>query len=166
MAVAAKGGSGGGGKDAAYATLREQLASLLEGLPDPVARMATAAALLKDSLADVTWAGFYLARPDGSLLVGPYQGPLACIVLPPGKGVCGAAARDRRTVVVEDVHAFPDHIACDPRSRSEIVVPLLRDGALVGVLDLDSDRPGAFDETDARHLEAMAALVAGTPPSV
>jgi GAF domain-containing protein len=143
-----------------YAAMREQLASLLVGCPDRVARMATAAALLIDAMDEVFWAGFYLPQGDGALLVGPYQGPVACMRLPPGKGVCGAAAAARATVVVPDVHAFRGHIACSPRSRSEIVVPVLRDGALLAVLDLDSDRPGAFDADDARGLVALAAIVA------
>ena len=125
--------------------------------------MATTAALLKDNLPAVSWAGFYLRRGDGALVVGPYQGPLACMVLPPGRGVCGAAAARRETVVVEDVHAFPGHIACDATSRSEIVVPLMKDGEVWAVLDLDSREPAAFDGTDRKHLEALAAIVARAP---
>jgi GAF domain-containing protein len=157
-------GSGGGGpgdgKAAAYREIEAQLRSLLEDCPDPVARMATAAALLMGGLEHASWVGFYLRQDDGSLLVGPYQGPLACMLLPPGKGVCGAAASSGRTVVVADVHAYPGHIACDPSSRSEIVVPLVREGRVFGVLDLDSDRPAAFDEVDRVHLEVLARIIA------
>lgn len=104
--------------------------------------------------------GFYLPLPDGSLVVGPYQGPLACIRLPAGKGVCQAAAVSRRTVIVPDVHAFPGHIACDSRSRSEIVVPVLQRERLLAVLDADSHLPDAFTAADQRGLEDVAACLA------
>jgi len=142
-----------------YAELRAQLGALLDGVDDPVARMATTAALLHDSLDHVFWVGFYLPRADGSLVVGPYQGPLASVVLPPGRGVCGAAAKSRETVIVPDVHAFEGHISCSPRSRSEIVVPVMRGDELIAVLDLDSDTPAAFDEDDARGLEDVVRLL-------
>ena len=121
--------------------------------------MATVAAVLKDRLDHVSWVGFYLPEEDGSLRVGPYQGPVASTRLPPGQGVCGAAARSRASLVVPDVTAFEGHIACDPRSRSEIVVPLLAGDRLRAILDLDSDRPAAFDETDRLGLEAVAAML-------
>jgi GAF domain-containing protein len=147
-------------KEEAYAAVRDQLAALLADCPDFVAAMATVAAVLKDNLDHVFWVGFYLPEPDGSLRVGPYQGPVAGARLPAGQGVCGAAARSRTTVVVPDVAAFEGHIACDPRSKSEIVVPVLAGERLRAVLDLDSDATAAFDEVDRRWLESIAALVA------
>lgn len=147
------------GKEA-YPLLLSQLKAVLEVCPDRVSAMASTAALLMHGLDHVTWIGFYLPEADGSLRVGPYQGPLACVRLPAGQGVCGAAAAAKETVVVADVAKFPGHIACDPRSRSEIVVPVLRAGELIAVLDADSDRPAAFDDVDRGHFEAAAALVA------
>jgi GAF domain-containing protein len=147
------------GKAEAYRAVHVQLESVLEDCPDFVAAMASAAALLKDSFAHYFWVGFYLLQPDGSLRVGPYQGPLACIVLPPGQGVCGAVVEARDSLVVADVHAFPGHIACDARSRSEVVVPIWRGEELIGVLDVDSERPDAFDQTDCSGLETVADLV-------
>ncbi len=147
-------------KAARYAEVLEQARALLDGCPGPVAGMASLAALLKERFEGFFWVGFYLPRADGALVVGPYQGPLACMLLPPGKGVCGAAARERRSIVVPDVHAFPGHIACNSASRSEIVVPVLRDGDLLAVLDVDSTEPADFSEVDRRGLEALAALLA------
>ncbi|HEX5138878.1 MAG TPA: GAF domain-containing protein [Planctomycetota bacterium] len=147
-------------RDAAYTLVAEQMRSLLDGCPGATAAMASASALLMDTFDHVSWVGFYLPADDGSLVVGPYQGPLACIRLPAGQGVCGAAAAARKTVVVPDVHAFPGHIACDTRSRSEIVVPVMRDGRLLAVLDVDSHMPDAFRSTDREGLEALAALLA------
>jgi GAF domain-containing protein len=146
-------------KEKAYEAVRDELDGLLPDCPDFVAAMATVAAVLKDHLDHVFWVGFYLPEPDGSLRVGPYQGPVASLRLPPGEGVCGAAARSRETLVVPDVHAFEGHIACDARSKSEIVVPILVGDRLRAVLDVDSDRPAAFDEVDRRHLEAIADLL-------
>jgi L-methionine (R)-S-oxide reductase len=146
-------------KQEAYATARDQLAALLPDCPDLVAAMATVAAVLKHNLDHVLWVGFYLPEPDGSLRVGPYQGPLAGVRLPPGQGVCGAVARSRESLVVPDVAEFEGHIACDPRARSEIVVPVLAGGELRAVLDVDSDRPAAFDEVDRTWLEAITALL-------
>lgn len=143
-----------------YATILAQLPPVLEGCPDFTSALASAAALLKENLPRVSWAGFYLPRPDGSLVVGPYQGPLACTVLPAGRGVCAAAAARRETVVVDDVESFDGHIACDPRAKSEIVVPILKDGELRAVMDLDSTEPAAFNADDRRNLEAVAALLA------
>jgi len=142
-------------KAAAYARIRAQLAELIRDVPRVPARMATACALLID-LDHVSWVGFYLPENDGGLSVGPYQGAVASLRLPPGKGVCGAAAAGRKTVIVDDVHAFPGHIACDPDSRSEIVVPLLRGDELLAVLDVDSHLPAAFDRVDRESLEAIA----------
>lgn len=141
----------------AYETLEQQLESLLEGEDDPIARLSTFACVLHYGLGNL-WTGFYRRRPDGTLKVGPYQGTLGCLTISPGRGVCGAAAARRETVVVPDVEAFPGHIACDSRSRSEIVVPVLNaKGELTAVLDLDSDRLGAYSQVDAEWLERLVA---------
>jgi L-methionine (R)-S-oxide reductase len=142
-------------KPADYARLRAELAALLAGEHDLVANAANAAALLFDALPEVNWAGFYFLR-DGELVVGPFQGKPACVRIAVGSGVCGSAAAARRTLVVPDVHEFPGHIACDADSRSEIVVPLMRAGKLLGVLDIDSPRAARFDAADASGLEALA----------
>ena len=144
-------------KPADYARLAQELATLLAGESDPVANAANAAALIFDALPEVNWAGFYFLK-GGELIVGPFQGKPACVRIALGRGVCGTAAAQRRTLVVPDVHQFPGHIACDAASRSEIVVPLIAGGTLLGVLDLDSPRPGRFDEADARGLESLADL--------
>jgi len=147
-------------KSAAYAELARSLRALLEGERDVVANAANMAALLFWSLRDLNWAGFYLVEPvRGDLLLGPFQGKPACVRIPVGRGVCGTAAARRETVVVPDVHAFPGHIACDSASNSEIVVPIVRDGALLGVLDLDSPLQARFDEADARGLEALVRIL-------
>jgi GAF domain-containing protein len=143
-------------KPAAYAELETSLRALLEGENDLVANAANLAALLFWSLPQLNWAGFYLVEPRrGDLLLGPFQGKPACVRIPVGRGVCGTAAARRETVVVPDVHAFPGHIACDSASNSEIVVPVVRDGELLGVLDLDSPVRSRFDDADARGLEAL-----------
>lgn len=133
------------------ATLYRDLASALEGLvtgePDPIANMANAAALIFETLPDVNWAGFY-RNVGGELVLGPFQGRPACIRMTFDQGVCGAAAKTRKVQRVEDVHAFPGHIACDSASNSEIVVPLIRDGELLGVLDIDSPKLGRFTKED------------------
>lgn len=140
-----------------YRRVRAQIESLLEGLSDPVAAMASVAALVYDTHPAASWVGFYRVVAPGLLRVGPYQGPVGCLEIEFGKGVCGAAARTLRTQIVADVHAFEGHIACDPASRSEIVVPVLGpDGTLKAVLDLDSRQPAAFDEIDAEYLERIA----------
>jgi L-methionine (R)-S-oxide reductase len=145
------------------ATLYDDMLSaadaLTAGEPDPVANMANLAALLWQFLPDLNWAGFY-RMVDGELVLGPFQGKPACIRIPVGRGVCGAAAASRETQLVADVHAFPGHIACDAASASELVVPVLHDGALVGVIDLDSPRPARFDAEDAAGIERLAALIA------
>lgn len=134
------------------------LDALLGDETDRVANLANAAALLNDHLEDVNWVGFYLF--DGTeLVVGPFQGQPACTRIALGSGVCGSAAERRETIVVDDVHAFPGHIACDARSRSEIVVPLIRDGELLGVLDVDSPTPARFGAADVAELEAFAATL-------
>ena len=133
------------------ATLYRDIASALEGLfagePDAIANMANASALIFESLPDVNWVGFY-RNVGGELVLGPFQGRAACIRIPFGQGVCGAAAATRQVQLVEDVHAFPGHIACDSASNSEIVVPLIRDGELIGVLDIDSPTTARFDRED------------------
>ena len=149
----------GSAREAAYLTIRGRLETQLRGCGDLVAAMATAAAVLKEGLDHLFWVGFYLPEPDGSLRVGPYQGPPAGIRLPAGEGVCGAAVRERRTILVPDVHTFPGHIACDLRSRSEIVVPVLSGDRLLAVLDADSNRTDAFGEIDRVHLEAVAEML-------
>ena len=133
------------------ATMYRDLASALEGLVsgerDAIANMANAAALIYETLPDVNWVGFY-RNVNGELVLGPFQGRPACIRMTFGEGVCGVAAETRQVQRVEDVHAFPGHIACDSASNSEIVVPLIRDGELIGVLDIDSPKTGAFSEED------------------
>jgi len=144
-------------KDDLYPDLLVQLASVLDGEHDAIANAANTAALLYHTLPDVNWVGFYFLK-DGELVLGPFQGKPACVRIPLGKGVCGAAAAGRESVVVPDVHAFPGHIACDTASRSELVVPLLKQQSLLGVLDLDSPSPARFDETDRIGCESLAAI--------
>lgn len=144
-------------KQAAYEQLAMQLSGLLAHETDPIANAANTAALVFDALPAVSWAGFYFMR-GGELIVGPFQGKPACVRIALGRGVCGTAAREKSTIIVPDVNAFPGHIACDSASRSEIVVPLMRADRVLGVLDLDSTRPARFDEADARGLERVAAL--------
>jgi len=144
-----------GSKPEQYAQLLEQARALLAGEHDRIANAANLSALVYHSLPMLNWVGFYLY--DGrELVVGPFQGLPACVRIPLDKGVCGAAATTRQTQRVADVHAFPGHIACDAASRSEVVVPLLRDGVLIGVFDLDSPEPDRFDADDQRGLEALA----------
>jgi GAF domain-containing protein len=135
-------------KASLYRDLAEAADALTAGEPDPIANMANLAALLWESLPDLNWAGFY-RNLGGELVLGPFQGRPACIRIPFGKGVCGAAASSLAPQLVADVLAFPGHIACDAASRAELVVPILAGGALVGVLDLDSPTPGRFDKEDA-----------------
>ena len=141
-----------------YAILNAQLASLVEGVPHPLANLANAAALLWNSLGGINWAGFYLMEGE-KLVLGPFMGKPACIEIPLTKGVCGAAARTDTTELVPDVHAFPGHIACDSASRSEIVVPLHKDGKVVAVLDIDSPLLHRFTEADRTGLEAFARIL-------
>lgn len=144
------------------ATMYRDLAQALEALigdeTDAVANMANAAGLIFETLPDLNWAGFY-RNVDGELVLGPFQGRPACIRIPFGQGVCGVAAQTRQVQRVEDVHAFPGHIACDSASNSEIVLPLIRDGELLGVLDLDSPRQGRFDVEDEAGLARIADIV-------
>ncbi len=138
--------------------LLDTLSALFEGEHDLVANAANMAAVLFQTLPAVNWAGFYFLQ-DETLVLGPFQGRVACVRIPLGRGVCGTAAARRETVVVADVHRFPGHIACDAASRSEIVVPLLRAGHLLGVLDVDSPVPDRFSEADRMLCEAAAALL-------
>jgi L-methionine (R)-S-oxide reductase len=144
-------------KTADYARLCEELAALLAGERDLIANAANTAALIFAALPRINWAGFYLLR-ESELVVGPFQGKPACVRIALGKGVCGAAAAQRRTLIVPDVSAFPGHIACDAASRSEIVVPLMVADSVLGVLDIDSPRLARFDEDDARGLERLVAV--------
>jgi GAF domain-containing protein len=154
-------------KPALYAELETSLRALLAGEPNPVACAANMSALLYWSLPDLNWAGFYLLdAASGDLIVGPFQGKPACVRIPLDRGVCGAAASQRATIVVPDVHAFPGHIACDSASNSEVVVPILVDGSLFGVLDLDSPTRNRFDAEDARGLERLVEVyVSAISPS-
>jgi len=144
-----------------YAALRAEIGAVISGEPNITARYATAASLLAQAFPErFFWTGFYVVDPDkpSELVVGPYQGTLGCLRIPIGKGVCGAAAAQRATIIVPDVHAFPGHIACDSRSNSEIVTPVFaKNGALAAVLDVDSTEFNAFDETDQAGLEAICA---------
>jgi len=142
-----------------HADLLTAARAVVDGERDAIANMANVAALIWQYLPDLNWAGFY-RLVEGELVLGPFQGKAACIRIPLGKGVCGTAAATRATQLVEDVHAFPGHIACDAASASEIVVPLVHDGRLIGVLDLDSPVPARFDAQDAQGLEALCRAIA------
>src|SRR5689334_22058982 len=148
-------------KPEVYVDLASQLKGLLAGETDLIANVANTAAVIYHGLPDLNWAGFYLMK-DGELVLGPFQGKPACIRIAVGKGVCGTAAATRETQVVADVHAFPGHIACDAASRSELVVPLIVGGAVIGVLDLDSPLPGRFDDADRTGCEALAQVLLET----
>lgn len=151
-----------------YDLLVRQVTSILEGERDLTANASQFSALVYDTIADLNWAGFYFTVPSkkgegNDLLVGPFQGKPACARIPFGRGVCGATAVKRETIVVADVHAFPGHIACDSASASEIVIPVLKDDRLIGVFDIDSPKLQRFSDEDRAGLEAMlAAFVAGT----
>jgi GAF domain-containing protein len=147
-------------KETLYRDLAAALESLVSGEPDAIANMANAAALIFETLPDVNWVGFY-RNVGGELIVGPFQGRPACIRIPFGSGVCGAAAATRQVQRIEDVHAFPGHIACDSASNSEIVVPLIRDGELIGVLDIDSPNIGRFTEEDEAGVVKLAQILSG-----
>jgi len=143
-----------------YREVLDAIEGLVAGEPDLIANLANAAAALKECVAAASWVGFYLLRGN-ELVLGPFQGKIACVRIALGRGVCGTAAAERRTIVVPDVEKFPGHIACDAGSRSEIVVPLVRDGRLLGVLDVDSYQEDAFDDLDASGLEAVVQRLAG-----
>ncbi len=140
-----------------YRELSLQLSSLLRGEHDSIANAANTAALLYHTLPDVNWVGFYFLK-GAELVLGPFQGKPACVRIAVGRGVCGSAAQRRKSVLVPDVNAFPGHIACDSASRSELVVPLIRDGELIGVLDLDSAALARFEEADRIGCEELAAV--------
>lgn len=144
--------------EALYANLQRSLGGLLEGEPDLIANVANFAALVYDTLPDLNWAGCYFLRGD-ELVLGPFQGRPACVRIALGRGVCGTAAQRRSSVLVADVHEFPGHIACDPASRSELVVPMLHGERLVGVFDLDSPRPGRFTAIDQVGIEAAVRIL-------
>ena len=140
-----------------YGLLAAQLESLLADERDFIANAARFSAFLYTQIDDLNWAGFYLNR-DEELVLGPFQGQIACVRIPFGRGVCGAAAQSLQTQRVEDVHEFPGHIACDSASNSELVVPLVKEGRLIGVLDLDSPKVGRFSEQDQAGIERLAAI--------
>ena len=142
-----------------YAELVRSADALTSGEPDAVANMANVAALLWEFLPDVNWTGFYRVI-DGELVLGPFQGKAACIRIPFGKGVCGTAAANGETQLIGDVHEFPGHIACDANSASELVVPVMRDGEVIAVIDLDSPSLNRFDAEDAKGVESLASLLA------
>ena len=144
-----------------YQALCAQLRALTENVPHPISNLANAAALLWEHLENINWAGFYLLEGD-TLVLGPFQGKTACIEIPVGKGVCGTAVAENATQLVADVHAFPGHIACDSASNSEIVIPLRKEGSILGVLDIDSPRYARFTENDRQNLEIFAEILEKT----
>ena len=141
-----------------YTDLIAQVKALTEGIPYPIANLANASAAIWQALDRINWAGFYLME-QGKLVLGPFQGKPACIEIPVGKGVCGTAVKEARTILVEDVHQFPGHIACDSASNSEIVVPIYKNGEIYGVLDIDSPYFARFTEEDQRGLEALVSVL-------
>ena len=149
----------GGSKEDVYRAILPQIEAVTAGVEDLVANLANIAAILKQAF-DFHWVGFYRTTAPGLLMLGPFQGPLACVSIPFDKGVCGAAARSRQTVIVDDVDAFPGHIACSSLSKSEIVVPLVHQGETRLVLDVDSDKQGDFDSIDREWLERVVKLIA------
>ncbi|EDL65329.1 hypothetical protein BSG1_10173 [Bacillus sp. SG-1] len=141
-----------GTREENYDLVIKQLHALLEGESNRIANLSNASALLNQFLDRINWVGFYLME-DGELVLGPFQGLPACVRIAVGRGVCGSAVKDKKTYLVDDVHAFPGHIACDAASQSEIVVPMMKDGEVIGVLDIDSPEKSRFDETDKAKLE-------------
>lgn len=141
-----------------YREMTDQLKGLLHGERDTIANAANLSALIFDLVPDLNWAGFYFLKSEDELVLGPFQGKVACVRIAVGKGVCGTAVAEKRTMLVKDVHAFPGHIACDAASRSELVVPLIKDGKVLGVLDLDSPLAGRFDTEDQAGFEALVAI--------
>jgi L-methionine (R)-S-oxide reductase len=144
-------------KEELYGSLAEQLSALLHGEPDAIANAANMSALIFELVPELNWAGFYFMRGP-ELVLGPFQGKVACIRIPVGRGVCGTAVQRRCSLVVPDVAEFPGHIACDGASRSELVVPLIRNGNVIGVLDLDSPRTDRFDDEDRVGVERLAEI--------
>lgn len=141
-----------------YREMADQLKGLLHGERDFIANAANLSALIFDLVPDLNWAGFYFLKSESELVLGPFQGKVACVRIAVGKGVCGTSVAEKRTMLVKDVHDFPGHIACDAASRSELVVPLLKNGKVFGVLDLDSPLAGRFDTDDQAGFEAMAEI--------
>ena len=141
-----------------YHELHAQLAALTDGVPHPIANLANASALLYQSLDNLNWVGFYLME-NGQLVLGPFQGKTACIEIPIGRGVCGTAVERGETILVKNVHEFPGHIACDSASNSEIVIPMYKNGEIIGVLDIDSPRIGRFTEDDRTGLEEFVRIL-------
>ncbi|MFJ5715917.1 GAF domain-containing protein [Neobacillus sp. NPDC093127] len=148
-----------GNREENYELVIKQLRALLHDEKNQIANLSNASALLNQFLDRVNWVGFYLIDTNGELVLGPFQGLPACIRIPVGKGVCGTAALKQETIRVEDVNQFPGHIACDSASQSEIVIPLVKDGQLIGVLDIDSPETNRFDELDQQKLEEFAAVL-------
>jgi L-methionine (R)-S-oxide reductase len=150
-----------GTREENYELVIQQLRSLIDGETNFIANLANAAALLNHFLQEINWVGFYLTEGD-ELVLGPFQGLPACVRIPFGKGVCGTAAKNKKTIIVPDVHLFPGHIACDAASQSEIVVPMMKDGNVIGVLDIDSPIKNRFDETDGQYLEKFVETIIST----
>lgn len=147
-----------GTREENYQLVKKQLAALIDGEPNLIANLSNASALLNQFLKHINWVGFYLLEED-VLVLGPFQGLPACVRIPINKGVCGAAAKQMKTIRVEDVNKFPGHIACDAASQSEIVIPLIKDGSLIGVLDIDSPEKNRFDELDEKELEQFVDIL-------
>jgi GAF domain-containing protein len=150
-----------GTREENYEFVIQQLRALIDGETNFIANLANAAALLNHFLQEINWVGFYLTEGD-ELVLGPFQGLPACVRIPFGKGVCGTAAQNKKTIIVPDVHLFPGHIACDAASQSEIVVPMMKDGNVIGVLDIDSPIKNRFDETDGQYLEKFVETIIST----
>jgi L-methionine (R)-S-oxide reductase len=150
-----------GTREENYELVIQQLRSLIDGETNFIANLANAAALLNHFLQEINWVGFYLTEGD-ELVLGPFQGLPACVRIPFGKGVCGTAAKNKKTIIVPDVHLFPGHIACDAASQSEIVVPMMKDGNVIGVLDIDSPIKNRFDEIDQQYLEKFVKVIIST----
>ena len=148
-------------KTSFYVDLGKQLSAVLEGERDAIANAANLSALVFELVPDLNWVGFYVLKSPRELVLGPFQGRVACVRIAVGKGVCGAAVAERKTMLVPDVHAFPGHIACDANSRSELVVPLIVGDRVAGVLDLDSPLPGRFDAEDRVGFERLAGIYVG-----
>lgn len=148
-----------GSREENYQLVKKQLQALLHDEKNQIANLSNASALLNQFLDRINWVGFYLIDTNGELVLGPFQGLPACVRIPLGKGVCGTAAMKKETLLVGDVHQFPGHIACDAASQSEIVIPLLKDGELYGVLDIDSPEKNRFDELDQQQLEEFTAIL-------
>jgi L-methionine (R)-S-oxide reductase len=148
-----------GSRQENYELVKKQLDALLHGEKNQIANLSNTSALLNQFLDRINWVGFYLIDENNELVLGPFQGLPACVRIPLGKGVCGTSAKNMETLRIEDVHQFPGHIACDAASNSEIVIPLIKDGKLLGVLDIDSPEKSRFDELDQEHLEEITTIL-------